>query len=145
MHGLHAGKKPFGLAEALERAAEAPQSRGQVLRRGAGAFGALTGWSMLAASPALAAPTDPRPIPGGFDEAFNTVPRNPFIHVLPPGIPFEMSTITDFHGVIAAGEVQGTARGSDGTRYVFDVDMRFMRGRYIAMDGKARNATFGFV
>ncbi|MDX6533665.1 MAG: hypothetical protein QOF68_1409 [Gaiellales bacterium] len=145
MQGLHSERRPVDLAGLLEHGAEAPQSRGQVLRRGATAFGALTGWSMLAGSPALAASRDPRPIPGGFDDAFNLVPRNPFIHVLPPGIPFEMATITDFDGIIAATEIQGTARGSDGTRYTFDADMRFMRGRYVAMDGKARNATFGFI
>lgn len=145
MYGLHSGQRPFDLAELLKRAPDAPQTRGQVVRRGAAAFGTLVGWNLVAASPVLAAPADPRPIPGGFDESFNPVPRDPFIHVLPPGIPFEMSTITNFRGVIAAAEVQGRARGSDGSRYAFDVDMRFMRGNYIAMDGKARNATFGFI
>jgi hypothetical protein len=135
----------FDLVQVVERGPEAPQSRGQLLRRGAAAAGALTGWNMLAASPAFASGADPRPIPGGFDASFNPVPRNPFIHVLPPGLPFDMSTITNFHGVVAAGEVQGKARGSDGSHYAFDADMRFMRGRYIAMDGKARDATFGFI
>jgi hypothetical protein len=57
----------------------------------------------------------------------------------------EMSKITDFNGVIAAGEVQGTAHGSDGSRYTFDADMRFMRGIYISMDGRRREGSFGFV
>src|ERR1700741_1774530 len=78
----------------------------------------------------------PRPIPGGFDENFNIVPRHPFIHVLPPALGFEMSTITDFKGAIAAGEIQGKARGSDGSRYTFDSDMRFMQGTYIGTDGR---------
>jgi hypothetical protein len=144
MYGLH-GEPRSDLAALLERAAQAPQSRGQVLRRGAAAFGAVTGWQLIAAGTALAGGADPRPIPGGFDQNFNIVPKHPAIHVLPPAVGFEMSTITNFRGIIAAGEVQGTAHGSDGTRYTFDADMRFMRGRYIGMDGKARNATFGFV
>ena len=88
---------------------------------------------------------EPRPIPGGFDENFGLVPSDPFIHVLPPGIGFEMSTITDFNGVVAAAEIRGTAHGSDGTTYDFDADMRFMRGVYVALDGRRRNAAFGFV
>ena len=56
-----------------------------------------------------------------------------------------MSTITDFAGVIAAAEIQGTASGSDGSKYTFDADMRFMKGRYIATDGRLRRASFGFV
>jgi hypothetical protein len=56
-----------------------------------------------------------------------------------------MATITDFHGVVVAGEVQGNAHGSDGSTYTFDCDMRFMRGRYVGRDGKARNGTFGFI
>jgi hypothetical protein len=100
---------------------------------------------MLAASPALAAGRDPRPIPGGFDKDFNFVTHDPFIHILPPEVGFEISTITDLRGVVAAAEIQGKAHGSDGTERTFDADMRFMRGRYIAMDGMARDATFAFL
>ena len=46
---------------------------------------------------------------------FVPVASDPFIHVLPPFPPFEMSTISDFNGTIGAAEIQGTARGSDGT------------------------------
>ena len=73
------------------------------------------------------------------------MPSNPAFHVLPPTIGFEMSTITDFHGVLAASETQGRARGSDGRSYTFDADMRFMRGTYVGMDGHAREGTFGFI
>jgi uncharacterized membrane protein YphA (DoxX/SURF4 family) len=73
-------------------------SRRQLLQRGALAFGGLTGAGLL--EPALTlgrpAPGAPRPIPGGFDENFVPVPSDPFVHILPPGIGFEMSTITDF-------------------------------------------------
>jgi hypothetical protein len=57
----------------------------------------------------------------------------------------EMSTITDFNGIIAAGEVQGLATGSDGATYWFDCDLRFMQGAYVAEDGRLRNGAFGFL
>ena len=121
-------------------------SRGEALRRGAAAMGAVSAFGLLDAGSALArGGADPRPIPGGFDANFNPVPSHPFIHVLPPAIGFEMSTITDFKGVIAAAEIQGTAHGSDGTHYTFDTDMRFMTGTYVAMDGRTRRGSFGFV
>src|SRR5437764_12127119 len=80
----------------------------------------------LFATPALARgkPGDPKPIPGGLTADFMPVPSNPFVHVLPPFPPFEMSTIGDFNGTLGAADIQGTARGSDGTTYTFDTDMR---------------------
>ena len=47
---------------------------------------------------------------------------------------FEMSTITDFDGVVAAAEIQGTARDNQGGSYWFDCDMRFMKGRYVDLE-----------
>lgn len=122
-------------------------TRGRLLRAGAGAAGGLALAGTIATPLALAHPQDasPKPIPGGFDENFIPVPSNPFIHVLPPAVGFEMATITDFSGVIAAAEIQGTATGSDASTYTFDADMRFMKGRYIATDGRLREASFGFV
>jgi hypothetical protein len=73
------------------------------------------------------------------------VPKDPLIHLGPPAVGFEMSTITDFAGIIAAGEVQGTTRGSDGTTYGFDCDMRFMRGRYVDEHGHLGAASFAFI
>ena len=61
-----------------------------------------------------------------------------------PQLGNELSTITDFNGVVGAAEVQGTATGA-GTTYDFDVDMRFMKGRYITVDGKLHDAAFAFV
>ncbi len=121
-------------------------SRRQLLRDGAMAVGGAAGlgfidpWSALARAPAA-----PRPIPGGFDHSFNLVPSGAFIHVLPPGIGFEMSTITDFHGVVGGSEIRGTAHGSDGSAYDFDTDMRFMRGAYVGLDGRVHHGTFGFI
>jgi hypothetical protein len=114
---------------------------------GVGAAGGLALVGLADGAPALAHDRDasPKPIPGGFDENFKAVPSDPFIHVLPPAVGYDMSTITDFAGVVAAAEIQGTASGSDGTTYTFDADMRFMKGRYVATDGRMREASFGFV
>jgi hypothetical protein len=121
-------------------------SRRQVVQRGAAAFGGLVGLGLLAPESVLArANQAPRPIPGGLDKSFMPVPRDPFVHVLAPGIGFEMATITDFHGVVAGSETRGTAHGSDGTSYDFDTDMRFMHGSYIGLDGRLRTAAFGFI
>jgi hypothetical protein len=121
-------------------------SRAEVLQRGAAAVALLSGASLLRAAPAYAHwQADPLPIPGGFDENFNLVPKDPFIHVMPPAIGFDMSTITDFRGVVAAADIQGKALGSDGTHYEFDADMRFMRGVYVARDGGTRRGGFGFI
>ena len=121
-------------------------SRRQLLRRGAAAFGGFVGLGLLAPESVLArANPAPRPIPGGLDKTFMPVPRNAFVHVLGPGIGFEMATISDFDGIVAGSETRGTAQGSDGTTYDFDTDMRFMHGSYVGLDGRRRTAAFGFV
>jgi hypothetical protein len=129
----------------FERAAGA-FSRRQLLRRGAVALGGLAGAGLLDPNAVLAGVNAaPRPIPGGFDQNFKPVPKHPFIHVLSPGIGSEMSTITDFKGVVAGSEIRGKAHGSDGTIYDFDTDMRFMHGVYVGLDGRMRQGAFGFV
>jgi hypothetical protein len=107
----------------------------------------LAGSELLRATPVLAKSTSaPKPIPGGFlVPSFATVPSNPDVHVLAPAIGYEMSTITDFNGAIAAAEIQGSASGSDGSSWFFDTDMRFMDGEYVGEDGKHHHGTFGFV
>ena len=107
----------------------------------------LAGTQLLHATPAFGTTTSaPKPIPGGFLlPTFALVPSNPTVHVLPPVIGFEMSTITDFNGTVAATEIQGTATGSDDSSWYFDADMRFMDGEYVGEDGKHHNGTFGFV
>ena len=59
-------------------------------------------------------------------------------------------TCFGLHGVAMATPVRGRrpyiqqARGSDGSTYTFDADMRFMQGHYSA--GSAQTmGTFGFV
>lgn len=121
-------------------------SRRQLLHRGAAALGGFVGLGLLAPESVLAhANPAPRPIPGGLDKTFMPVPRNAFVHVLGPGIGFEMATISDFDGIVAGSETRGTAHGSDGASYDFDTDMRFMHGSYVGLDGRRRTAAFGFI
>ena len=120
-------------------------SRRDLLGRTAGmAVGASLGLPALAAA-AKPGTGVPDPIPGGFDETFTPVPSDPFIHVLPPAPGFEMATITDFNGTIAAAEIQGAAVGSDGSEYGFDADMRFMEGTFVDTAKRLRRGAFAFV
>jgi hypothetical protein len=133
-------------AEAAARVPEARMSRRQALRRGAFATAGVAGLSMLDAAPALAWwGSQPRPIPGGVDATFTPVTKDPVWHFSYPAFGFEAITITDFHGVMGAGETQGYVRGSDGKSYTFDTDMRFMRGTYVGLDGRTREGAFGFI
>lgn len=116
--------------------------------------GAAVSGPLLSTSAAGAAPDRrPKPIPGGivvggvgFHVSGNDhqVPGDTSTPVL------ECSTITDFDGIICSTHVQGTGTGKDlrtglETPLVFDADMRFMQGRYVAEDGKTYEDTFGFV
>jgi hypothetical protein len=126
-------------------------SRRQLLRQGGLALTGMTGAGLLDTASALGnAPRRqqngaPRPIPGGFDENFNLVSEDAAFHFFPPGIGFDMSTITDFNGIVGGSEIRGTAHGTDGTTYDFDTDMRFMRGVYIGLDGRVHTGSFGFI
>ncbi len=126
----------------VERAVRSGVSRRQFLRRGAVTVGALAGAGLFDVASAFGAVADPRPIPGGFDLSFNPVPRDPFIHVLPPAVGFEMATITDFSGIVGAADTQGTANAG---AFNFDADMRFMQGLFVGTDGRQRQGAFGFV
>ena len=123
-------------------------SRRQMLRRGAVAFGGMAGLGLIDPGSVLgwSSTAAPRPIPGGFSVAANDfVASGADFHFLLPGIGFEMSTITDFDGVVGGSETRGTARGSDGTTYSFDADMRFMQGVYVGFDGHRHIGSFGFI
>jgi len=96
----------------------------------------VLGWASTAA---------PRPIPGGLSLENGFVPSGADFHFLFPGIRFEMSTITDFAGIVGGSETRGTARGSDDTAYSFDCDMRFMQGLYVGLDGRRHVGSFGFI
>jgi hypothetical protein len=121
----------FGHAHFWERAL----SRRGLVKAAAGASSLLVGSRLLTPSLARAAapaPSAPKPIPEFFD-------GSPF-HVLSPAA-VEPSTITDLNGFVGATEIQGTGTGG----LLFDVDMRFMQGVYVGVDGTVHRDTFGFV
>ena len=122
-------------------------SRRQLLQRSAVAVGGVGGLGLLNPSAVLGSTRSaPLPIAGGLRLAdFTYVSSGADLHFLPPGIGFEMSTITDFAGVVGGSETRGTAHGSDGSTYVFDCDMRFMQGVYVGSDDRPHIGSFGFI
>jgi hypothetical protein len=122
-------------------------SRRQLLGRalGATATGALLatmGSELLNAPIGLADESDqvvePTPIPGG---DFGT-------HHFLPGRGKEVSTINNFNGMVAIGQLRGAGTGTDtvtgaSTRLSFSVDNRFLVGEYIGVDGMPHRAAFG--
>jgi hypothetical protein len=129
-------------------------TRRQFLTTATGAFGLVLGssaWMPKLVDVAEATSIAPKPIPGGLTAAdFGVTITNSteLFHVFAPlAAPGnDPSTITDFHGFVAAAEIRGTARrvGADGATLFFDNDMRFMQGQYIGVDGELHNGTFGF-
>jgi hypothetical protein len=122
-------------------------SRRQLLRSAAGATALVaTGAPRVAAARGRASSDNPRPIP--FDLFGGQGPV--VIHVDLPYFSYELSTITDFNGFVAAAELQGTGVGSNTatgatTAYTFDADMRIMDGVYVGEDGRPHRGLFGFV
>src|SRR5262245_27967088 len=104
--------------------------------------------ALLAGSPAIAAPTDPVPIPGGIQ-----IPGGPLIHTFAPGpeelgfqgLDTEPSTITNFDGFSAMAYPAGTATDADGNTYDMFNDMRVYQGTYVAEDGSVQHGTFVFI
>jgi hypothetical protein len=87
----------------------------------------------------------PTPIPGGLDVSqFIGGPPRTF-HFFFPAIGQEVATIFNFQGDVVAGEIQGTGVDSNGVTLTYDADMRVMSGKYVAVDGRTREATFAFV
>jgi hypothetical protein len=112
-----------------------------------GASAAATGAAMTAPLwvPGLveASSVDPKPIPD------TIAPGAPF-HVQLPVPGNELSTITDFNGVLGVSAIAGTGTAINtntgvSTHLVFDTDMRFMQGQYIGTDGQNHEGTFVFV
>jgi hypothetical protein len=122
-------------------------TRRWVIQGGAVIAGGVVAGAALGAGPASAAgdkfrnrAAEPRPIPGGI-QPFG--PGTETFHVFLPGAG-DPSTITDFDGVVGIADVQGVGTGAN-ARSAFDADMRFMRGRYVGLDGRRHHGTFGFV
>ena len=121
-------------------------SRRQFMTAAAATTGVVLGSGLWMPKLALAAGSDPKPIPGGFSLL------GKFFHVDPssPGSNAENSSIFDFHGTIGAAHIGGTGTGTNtdngSTRHLlFDVDMRFMQGVYIGLDGEKHYGTFSFI
>lgn len=102
---------------------------------------------------------DPKPIPYGTPFLF---PDPTIFHVQAPGYPLpnppfdtnpatnNPATITDFNGFVGLAYIGGQGTHHDSVSNVtedvyWEVDMRFMVGEYVGVDGKHHNATFGFV
>jgi hypothetical protein len=120
--------------------------RRDFIRGAAGAGGAAVGAGLLTAPTASADPgphrhlstAAARHIPGGFQ----LTPGGELFHVFLPGTG-EPSTITDFKGVVGATIIDGRGTGAN-SAHAFEVDIRFMDGTFIGLNGKRSVGTFGF-
>jgi hypothetical protein len=122
-------------------------ARRRFLQGAVGAAGAIAGAQLLGPTLAWAGTgsPQPRPVPGSLD-----VPGLGHFHINLPGPDNDISSITDFDGVAAVADVLGTGHGTDdpadpnGT-LVFEADVRFMQGSFVARDGELHQGAFGFV
>lgn len=109
-------------------------SRRAVIQTAAGTLAVLgSGLAMPTLAEAHGASSAPKPIP---EVLFGNTP----FHIQFPNTE-EPSAIYDFNGIVGATEIQGHVSDD----LVFDADMRFMQGTYIAMNGSVQHRTFGFV
>ena len=121
-------------------------SRRQFVKTTAAAAGLLLASPWKAAADTVPGST-PKPIPGGF-QLFG--PGTEVFHNFAPGVfdplDTDRSGIFDFNGQIGYATIDGTGIGRSkkgaATPLFFEVDLRFMRGAYIAEDGRRRHATF---
>jgi hypothetical protein len=106
--------------------------------------------ALAAGSAAVRGPSDPRPIPHTLELGGGLPP----IHVRAPGVlgpaDDEPSSITDFNGMVGYAIIDGTGRGTDTATgatktYSTNVDLRFMVGAYVGMDGRRAIDAFGFI
>lgn len=145
--------RTIGHAHFWERA----MSRRNMLVGSAAAAGVMVGGRILpprfgTVAGAASTAAEPRPIPGGvlvLDERRYHAYVPGRVDPLDPTSPInEPSTITDFDGVVAITETQGTGTGVEHGVEVplrFYADMRFMAGRYVGRDGQLHQGQFGFI
>ncbi len=130
-------------------------SRRNFLGTTAGAAGLFLASSKL--SPVMGAScADPRPIPQGNQFLF---PDPTVFHIELPGFPGfpdndparnDPSVITDFNGHIGLAYVRGTGTHTDLTTGMssnlpFEVDLRFMEGTYVGLDGRNHHGAFALI
>ena len=90
---------------------------------------------------------DPKPIPGGGSPL--GIPIHHF-GVIPTALPLaslnDPSNITDFKGFVGLNRIRGAGRGAGfADPLSFQADMGFMKGVFIAEDGKLHEGVFGFI
>lgn len=88
----------------------------------------------------------PRPIPSGRRPGFD---QTIFFHEFPPGRGVEPSTITDFRGYFGSAFMRGTGKRTNKKtgevgQSPYQATMRFLKGTYVATDGKEYPGTFTF-
>lgn len=149
---IHGGPPGIGHAHFWERA----MSRRRLIQTAGAAGLALAGTRLLPPRAAWAESgaggAEPRPIPGGFatidDRRWHVYTPGPSNPLDPNSVPREPSTITDFDGLVAICDVQGTGMeqglGPSGL-FPFSADLRVMSGRYRGLDGAVHEGTFAFV
>jgi hypothetical protein len=144
---------PMGEAMVSGARTRVPVEREGVGRRNfivgaAGLTGAAVGSGWVAAPGASAHPSTShhhlstaaaRPIPGGI-QPFG--PGTELFHVLTPG-QGEGSTITDFKGHVGVAVIDGHGTGSN-VAHAFEIDIRFMDGTFVGLDGRRSFGTFAF-
>jgi hypothetical protein len=126
-------------------------SRRSFLTNSAGAAG-LVFWtpglgSAQGNGQAVGKSSDPKPIPGGVS------PLNIFIHHFPALLTpnplanlSDPSQITDFKGFVGLTRLRGGGTGSGfAGPLAYQSDMGFMKGQFIAVDGKLHEGVFGFI
>jgi len=122
-------------------------SRRNFLTKAAGATGLAFWMPGLSTAQGTGKSSAPKPIPGGVS------PLGIFIHhfpAQPTATPLaslnEPSQITDFKGFVGLNRIRGAGRGSGfADPLAFQIDMGFMKGQFIAEDGKLHEGVFGFV
>lgn len=129
-------------------------SRRRLMQAAAGATGLVVGGTPWRHGPVRAGQGEaamPRPIPGGIHLGDGRV-----IHIFRPEPGQEQSTITDFRGFVGSSEVRGegiVTKGGVGTnatavtgdRLVYQANLRFMQGHYLADDGEVHAGTAAFI
>jgi hypothetical protein len=120
----------------------------------AGSELALPGIAKVARRSAFPQATDsddgPQHIPGGFaNPALPAGCPSEILHFFGPGATNENATVWDFDGSV--GVTSGTLTGTGsfaGQAQSFKgvaVDMRFLKGSYIGLDGNLHHAAFAFI
>jgi len=100
-----------------------------------------------------ACPVEPQPIPHTHATPFGITLHNFFpgpVEGINPDTGHDPSVITDFSGVIAQADLELSGTGTDlntgdSAPYGFHAEMRFMKGKFVAADGKTHRGAFAFI